>query len=102
MNPGIDQDRARYVLWLGGGKTDSDIIRGAFHSQKISYTFGKNPFVFMKNPPKIRKNPFVVKESRTLFQKSEMPLVSSMERKRCAPDMSGAQSKNWCTNWCTK
>ena len=27
---------------------------------------------------------------------------ASMERKRCAPDMSGAQSKNWCTNWCTK
>ena len=28
--------------------------------------------------------------------------LPSMERKRRAPDMSGAQSNNWCTNWCTK
>ena len=49
--------------------------RGAFHSQKISYTLGKNPFVFKKNPPKIRRNPFVMKKSRTLFRKSEMPLA---------------------------
>ena len=27
---------------------------------KISYTFGKNPFVFMKNPSKIHINPFVL------------------------------------------
>ena len=49
-------------------------LRGAFHSKKISYTCGKNPFVFKKNPSIVRKNPFVVKESRTLFRKSEMPL----------------------------
>ena len=50
------------------------LFQGAFHSQKVSYTIGKDPFVFKKNPPKIRKNPFVVKESRTLFRKTEMPL----------------------------
>ena len=65
---------------LFGFSSDEDIgfvtRRGAFHSQKISYTLGKNPFVFKKNPPKIRKNPFVMKESRTLFRKSEMPLVT--------------------------
>ena len=41
---------------------------------KISYTFGKNPFVFKKNPAKIRINPFVLKKSRTLFPMSEVPL----------------------------
>ena len=56
-----------------------DLVRGAFHSQKISYTLGKKPFVFKKNPPKIRKNPFVMKESRTLIwsktphQRNESP-----------------------------
>ena len=48
--------------------------RGAFHSKKISYTFGKNPFVFKKNPSKIRINPFVLEKSRTLFPMSEVPL----------------------------
>ena len=42
---------------------------------KISYTFGKNPFVFKKNPSKIRINPFVFKKSRTLFPMSEVPLA---------------------------
>ena len=42
---------------------------------KISYTFGKNPFVLKKNPSKIRVNPFVLKKSRTLFPMSEVPLV---------------------------
>ena len=49
-------------------------LRGAFHSQKISYTLGKNPFLFKKNPSKIRINPFVLKKSRTLFPMSEVPL----------------------------
>ena len=49
-------------------------IRGAFHSQKISYTFGKNPFVLKENPSKIRVNLFVQKKSRTLFLMSEVPL----------------------------
>ena len=49
--------------------------RGVFHSQKISYTFGKSSFVFKKNPQKVRTNPFVLKKSRTLFRMSEMPLV---------------------------
>ena len=57
--------------------------RGAFHSQEISYTLGKNPFVYKKNPPKIRKNPFVMKESRTLFRKSEMPLVCAHKHSLC-------------------
>ena len=48
--------------------------RGAFHSQKISYTCGKNPFAFKKNPSKIRINPLVLKISRTLFPMSEVPL----------------------------
>ena len=43
--------------------------------QKISYAFGKNPFVCKKNPSKIRKNPFVLKKSRTLLRMSEMPLA---------------------------
>ena len=43
---------------------------------KISYTFGKNPFVFKKNPSKIGINPFVRKKSRTLFPMSEVPLGS--------------------------
>ena len=51
------------------------LVRGAFHSQKISYTFGKNPFVFKKNPSKIRVNPFVLKKSCTLFTMSEVPLA---------------------------
>ena len=52
----------------------TEAYRGAFHSQKISYTFGKNPFVSKKNPSKIRINPFVLKKSRTLFPMSEVPL----------------------------
>ena len=48
--------------------------RGAFYSQKISYTFGKNPFVLKENPSKIRVNLFVQKKSRTLFLMSEVPL----------------------------
>ena len=55
------------ILWKG-------ICRGAFHSQKVSYTFGKNPFVLKKNPSKILINPFVQKKSRTLFPMSELPL----------------------------
>ena len=51
--------------------------RGAFHSQKISYTFGKNPFAFKKNPSKIRINPFVLKKSRTPFPISELPLAQN-------------------------
>ena len=47
--------------------------------QKISYTFGKNPFVFKKNPSKIRMNPFVLKKSRTLFPISELPLAVNHE-----------------------
>ena len=43
--------------------------------QKLSYAFGKNPFVCKKNPSKIRKNPFVLQKPRTLFRMSEMPLV---------------------------
>ena len=49
--------------------------RGAFHSQKISYTASKNPFVLKKNPAEIRINPFVLKKSRTHFQLSETPLA---------------------------
>ena len=58
-------------------------IRGAFHSQKISYTFGKNPFVFKKNPSKICINPFVLKKSRTLFPMSEVPLVGIHANDAC-------------------
>ena len=43
---------------------------------KISYTFGKNPFIFKKNPSNIPINPFVLKKSRTPFPMSEMPLVA--------------------------
>ena len=67
--------------------------RGAFHSQKISYTLGKNPFVFNKNPPKIRENPFVMKESRTLFRKSEMPLVFPHSIRRLEARLSKTGSK---------
>ena len=41
---------------------------------KISYTFGRDPFVFKKNPSKIRKNPFILTASRTLFPMSAVPL----------------------------
>ena len=40
---------------------------------KISYT-GKNPFAFKKNPSRIRTNPVILKNSRTLFPMSEVPL----------------------------
>ena len=50
---------------------------GHFTPKKSRTPWAKNPFLFKKNPPKIRKNPFVVKECRTLFRKSEMPLIFS-------------------------
>ena len=49
--------------------------RGAFHSQKISHTFGKNTVAFKKNPSKIQINPFVLTKSRTLFPTSELPFA---------------------------
>ena len=44
------------------------------HSQKIWYTFGKNPFVSKKTPLKMRKNLIALKKSRTLLLINEMPL----------------------------
>ena len=54
-------------------KIEFDLSEG-ISLPKISYTFGKNPFVFKKNPSKIRVNPFVLKKSRTLFPMSKLPL----------------------------
>ena len=47
-------------------------LRGVFHSQRISYTSGKNPFVLKKNPSEIRIYLFVLKKSSTHFRMSEM------------------------------
>ena len=33
----------------------------AYHSVKVPYTFGRNPFVLMKNRSKIFKNPTFVR-----------------------------------------
>ena len=52
-------------------------LEGHFTPKKSRTPLAKI-FFFKKNPPKIRKNPFVVKESRMLFRKSEMPVAKSL------------------------
>ena len=67
----VEWFRNSLVLGLSHRKELSvvcDENRGAFHSQKISYSFGKNPFVFKKNPSKIRVNPFVLENLVCFFQ----------------------------------
>ena len=61
-----------HLFWLLG------CSRGAFHSKKSRTPLAKILlFARKKNPSKIRKNPFVLKKSRTLFRRSEMPLGCS-------------------------
>ena len=70
MYNGISVKSTQIPLFLGS--ISAKFARG-ISFPKISYTFGKNPFVFLKNPSKLRINLFVLKKSRTLFQMSEMP-----------------------------
>ena len=51
----------------------------AFHSQKLSYILGKNPFVLKENPSKISKNTFALKNLVCFFEWVKCPSVRSMK-----------------------
>ena len=69
---------------------------------KLSYTFGKNPFVFKKNPLKIRVNPFVLKKSRTLFLMSEVPLALAFALIKKSLTCDSCLSLSYTIGWKTK
>lgn len=55
------------------------IIRWAFHSQTISYPFGRSHR--LRNSIKIRKHLFALRKSRMLFERAKYPLVLSKTKK---------------------